>query len=94
MNLQDQSPNNRQWQSKIASLTIPRRLVVKDQTTKQWAPEKTEDLRDEKTGMLQPYIFLSFSRANYLGKTTEELLEMLYQVAERMVQYENRHRDP
>ncbi|OQE15993.1 hypothetical protein PENFLA_c029G08565 [Penicillium flavigenum] len=95
MNLLDQSPNNHQRQSKIASLTIPRRLVVKDRTTNQWVSKKTEDLRDEKTGMPQPYIFLSFSRANYLGiKTKEELREMLYQVAERMIQHENRHKDP
>lgn len=33
MNRLDQSPNNKQRQSKIGSLTIPKRLVVKDQTT-------------------------------------------------------------
>ncbi|KAJ5284598.1 hypothetical protein N7505_002578 [Penicillium chrysogenum] len=102
MNLLDQSPKNLQRQSKIASLTTPRRLVVKDRTTNQWVSKKTEDLRDKKTGMLQPYIFLSFSRANYLDKkangeftkTDEELREILYPVAERMIQYENRHKDP
>lgn len=71
MNLLDQSPNNNKRQSKIGGLTIPNRLVVKDQTTNQWAPKKTDDLRDKKTGMLQPYIFSSFSRANYLDKTQE-----------------------
>ncbi|CAI7661159.1 unnamed protein product [Penicillium palitans] len=95
MNRLDQSPNNKQRQSKIGSLTIPKRLVVKDQTTKQWAPKKTDDLRDEKTGMLQPYIFLSFSRANYLDKKEDdEFRKLLYPVAERMLGHENRHRDP
>jgi hypothetical protein len=89
MNLLDQYPKNDQRQSKIGGLTIPTRLVVKDRTTNQWAPRKTDDLRDEKTGMLQPYIFLSFSRANYLGKSKEELRKMLYQVAERMLRHEN-----
>ncbi|KAJ5516213.1 hypothetical protein N7527_007773 [Penicillium freii] len=95
MNQLDQDPKNTQRQSKIGGLTIPSRLVVKDQTTNQWVPKKTDDLRDEKTGMLQPYIFLSFSRANYRDITDdEELRKMLYSVAERMLQHENRDRDP
>lgn len=46
--------------------------------------------------MLPPYIFLSFSRANYPDKREkeEELRKMLYQVAERMIQHENLDRDP
>ncbi|CAI7635239.1 unnamed protein product [Penicillium viridicatum] len=95
MNQLDQDPKNTQRQSKIGGLTIPSRLVVKDQTTNQWVSKKTDDLRDEKTGMLQPYIFLSFSRANYRDITdVEELRKMLYSVAERMLQHENRDRDP
>ncbi|KAJ5211325.1 hypothetical protein N7491_011145 [Penicillium cf. griseofulvum] len=94
INVLDQSPNNDRPQSNIASLTIPRRLVVKDQTTNQWTPKKTKDIRDKKTDMLQPYIFLSFSRANYIDKSNEELRTMFYEVAERMLQHENLHRDP
>jgi hypothetical protein len=94
INVLDQSPNNDRQQSNIAGLTIPRRLVVKDQTTKQWTPKKTKDIRDKKTHMLQPYIFLSFSRANYIGKPDEELREMFYKVAEHMLHHENLHRDP
>ncbi|KAJ5511522.1 hypothetical protein N7453_003625 [Penicillium expansum] len=94
MNPLDQSPDNYRPQSNVASLTIPSRLVVKDQTTNQWTPKKTKDIRDKKTGMLQPYIFLSFSRANYPGIEKEELRKMLYQVAERMLQHENLHKDP
>ncbi|CAI7624937.1 unnamed protein product [Penicillium glandicola] len=91
MNLLDQSPRNPHRQSKVASLTIPRRLVVKDPTTGQWVARETEQLRAENTGMLQPYIFLSFSRANYLEKKTdEEIRQMLYQVAERMLRHENK----
>ena len=95
MNRLDQSPMNDQRQSKIGGLTVPNRLVVKDQTTNQWAAKKTADLRDEKTGMLKPYIFLSFSRANYLDKKTDdEIRKMLYPVADRMLRHENLHRDP
>lgn len=94
VNLLDQSPQNKKPQSKVAKLTIPRRLVVKDKATGQWVPRKTVELRDKKTGMLQPYIFLSFSRANYLDKTNEELRKMFYLVADRMLEHENARRDP
>jgi hypothetical protein len=94
VNVLDQSPENKQPQSKVAKLTVPRRLVIKDQATGQWVPKKTVELRDKKTGMLQPYIFLSFSRANYLDKTNNELRQILYLVAERMLEHENAYRDP
>ncbi|KAJ5360921.1 hypothetical protein N7517_010112 [Penicillium concentricum] len=94
INVLDQSPNNDRPQSNIDSLTIPRRLVVKDQITNQWAPKETDLIRDKKTGMLQPYIFLSFSRANYFPKSDEELRKMFYKVAERMLHHENNDRDP
>lgn len=87
----DQAPNNSKPQSKVARLTIPRRLVVKDTATGQWVVKKTSDLRDPKTGILLPYIFLSFSRANFLGMSDEALRPFFDRVAESMLAHENEH---
>ncbi|KAJ5168399.1 uncharacterized protein N7482_003993 [Penicillium canariense] len=93
VNVLDQSPENKKPQSQLTNLTIPRRLVVRDPQTKQWVAKETTELRDEKTGMLRPYIFLSFSRANYPGKEDHELRPFLYHIAEAMLKHENRKRD-
>ncbi|KAF3389097.1 hypothetical protein F1880_004021 [Penicillium rolfsii] len=90
VNVLDQSPENTKPQSQLTKLTIPRRLVARDPVTKQWVVKETSELRDEKTGMLQPYIFLSFSRANYLGKEDHELRPFFYRIAEAMLKHENR----
>ncbi|KAJ5749298.1 uncharacterized protein N7511_010994 [Penicillium nucicola] len=94
VNVLDQSPANNQPQSRVAKLTIPRTLVVRDRTTGAWIPTSTRELRDKKTGMLPPYIFLSFSRANFVGNNEADLRGILYSVAERMLEHENAHRDP
>ncbi|RHZ57684.1 uncharacterized protein CDV56_106674 [Aspergillus thermomutatus] len=87
----DQAPNNDQPQSQVARLAIPRRLVVKDAATGQWVAKKTNDLRDPKTGLLPPYIFLSFSRGNFLGKSDEALRPFFDRVAEGLLAHENEH---
>lgn len=94
VNILDQSPQNKKPQSQLTKLTIPRRLVVRDPETKQWVVKETTELRDEKTGMLQSYIFLSFSRANYLGKKDHELRPFFYRIAEAMLKHENRDKAP
>jgi hypothetical protein len=87
----DQAPNNDKPQSPVARLAIPRRLVVKDAATGRWVAKKTNDLRDPKTGLLPPYIFLSFSRANFLGKSDEALRPFFDRVAESLLAHENEH---
>lgn len=94
VNVLDQSPANKKPQSQLTRLTIPRRLVVRDPETHQWVVKETTELRDEKTGMLQSYIFLSFSRANYLNKSDNELRPFFYRIAEAMLQQENKLRLP
>ena len=94
VNVLDQSPGNKQPQSQLTKLTIPRRLVVRDPETHQWVVKETTELRDEKTGMLQSYIFLSFSRANYLNKSDNELRPFFYRIAEAMLKQENKARLP
>jgi hypothetical protein len=94
VNVLDQSPENKKPQSQLTKLTIPRRLVVRDPETQQWVVKETTELRDEKTGMLQSYIFLSFSRANYLNKSDNELRPFFYRIAEAMLKQENKSRLP
>ncbi|KAJ5893837.1 hypothetical protein N7495_005528 [Penicillium taxi] len=92
VNVLDQSPKNKRSQSQLTTLTIPRRLVVRDPQTGEWVVRKTVDLRDQRTGMLRPYIFLSFSRANYIGKGESEMRQFFYQVAEKTLEHENLNR--
>ncbi|KAJ6033977.1 hypothetical protein N7460_000109 [Penicillium canescens] len=94
INVLDQSPANNHPQSTVAKLTVPRSLVVRDEVSGAWVSKNTKDLRDKKTGMLPSYIFLSFSRANFVGTDEVKLREILYSVAERMLEHENVHRDP
>lgn len=93
VNMLDQSPENTKPQSTITKLMIPRRLVVKDKSTGRWVVKMTDDLRDKHTGMLQPYVFLSFSRANFVDIDDIILRPFFYRVAEAILEHENKHRD-
>lgn len=93
VNILDQSPNNKKPQSTITKLMIPRRLVVKDKSTGKWVVKMTDELRDKHTGMLQPYVFLSFSRANFLGVDDTKLRPFFHRVAEEVLERENDRRD-
>lgn len=96
MNILDQSPDNPNPQSTITKLTIPRLLVVwnPDKGEKgEWETKETAKLRDEKTGMLPPYIFLSFSRSNYPADD-DVLKPFFYSIVQSILDNENANRDP
>lgn len=93
VNTLDQSPINPKPQTSITKLTIPRFLVVWDKKLGRWETKETCHLRDEKTGMLEPYIFLSFSRANYAAND-EKLRPFFHSVAKEILDYENAGKDP
>lgn len=93
VNTLDQSPTNPKPQTTISKLTIPRFLVVWDKKERRWEVKETIQLRDENTGMLEPYIFLSFSRANYAA-SDEELRPFFHSVAKEILGYENAGKDP
>lgn len=98
VNILDQSPRNRNPQSNITRLTIPRLLVVKDKG--QWVAKETSKLRYD-TGMLPPYIFFSFSRSNYpandgTGKPADNktLRPFFHSIAQSILDHENKGRGP
>ncbi|KAJ5279764.1 hypothetical protein N7478_005136 [Penicillium angulare] len=93
INALDQSPGNPRPQSNITRLTIPRRLVVWDKEKSEWVARDTTQLRDKTTGILQPYIFLSFSRGNYPADD-DTLRPFFHKVAQSILDRENAHRDP
>jgi hypothetical protein len=86
----DQSPENKMIQSEAAYLNLPRRLVVKDKDEEnKWETRQTEHIRNRLTGVLQPYIFLSYSRASFV-MSDEQRHEYLHRVAKAMIARENR----
>jgi hypothetical protein len=87
----DQDPENKRSQTALARLTVPRFLRVRDQQS-QWVVKETRELR-KATGMLPPYVFLSFSRDNYRDMTENERREFLDRAAEAVLKHENRERD-
>lgn len=95
MNILDQSPKNPNPQSTITKLTIPRLLVVwnPDKGEKgEWETKETSKLRDGKTGMLPPYVFLSFSRANY--PADDNMLQpFFYSIVQSILDHENSRRN-
>lgn len=93
VNVLDQSPANSKPQSNITKLTIPRLLVAWNKAKGLWEARETGQLRDEKTGMLQPYIFLSFSRTNYPAGD-ETLRSFFHSIAQDILDRENASRDP
>lgn len=94
MNILDQSPEKPIPQSSnITKLTVPRILVVWNPDKGGWEATETTELRDENTGMLQPYIFLSFSRANYPADDNE-LKPFFYSIAQNVLDRKNASRDP
>lgn len=93
VNVLDQSPGNPKRQANITNLTIPRLLVVWDADKGQWEAKETDELRDKTTGMLQPYIFLSFSRSNYPADD-KKLRPFFHSIAQSILDRENASRDP
>ncbi|KAJ6036367.1 hypothetical protein N7540_000646 [Penicillium herquei] len=93
INILDQSPENPRPQSNITRLTIPRRLVVRDKDDGKWIAKDTSKLRNPKTGMLQPYVFLSFSRGNFAADD-DTLRPFFHTVAESILEHENSNRGP
>lgn len=93
INMLDQSPDNKRPQASLTRLMIPRRLVVWDKEKKDWVAKDTSELRDKVTGMLQPYVFLSFSRGNYPAGD-EVLRPFFHNVAQSILDEENARRDP
>ncbi|KAJ5527541.1 hypothetical protein N7513_011700 [Penicillium frequentans] len=88
INRLDQSPDNDRPQASLTRLMIPRRLVVWDKEKKDWVAKDTSELRDKVTGMLQPYVFLSFSRGNY-GASDDVLRPFFHNVAQSILDEEN-----
>lgn len=88
----DQDPRTEQTQTALARLTVPRVLRVRDQQSGQWAVKETKELL-KSTGMLPPYVFLSFSRKNYPDKSEDELRIFFDRAAEAVLEHENRDRD-
>lgn len=93
VNVLDQSPSNTRHQANITNLTIPRFLVVWNAHKGQWEAKETSELRDKNTGMLQPYIFLSFSRSNYPADD-KKLRPFFHSIAQSILDRENASRDP
>ncbi|KAJ5777308.1 hypothetical protein N7520_000554 [Penicillium odoratum] len=93
INILDQSPGNTRPQSSLARLLTPRRLVVWDTDKEEWVAKETTQLRDKNTGMLQPYIFLSFSRGNY-SAGDDILRPFFHKIAGSILERENANRDP
>ena len=93
VNVLDQSPSNTKRQANITNLTVPRFLVVWDAKGGQWEAKETSELRDKNTGMLQPYIFFSFSRSNYPADD-KKLRLFFHSIAQSVLDRENASRDP
>ena len=88
INKLDQAPDNKKSQSKLAVEGIPRCLVIRNESG-EWEVKLTSELRDEKTGMLPPYVFLSFSRGNYRADDAP-LKQFFRQMAGRILDHENK----
>ncbi|KAJ5656056.1 hypothetical protein N7507_008006 [Penicillium longicatenatum] len=96
INILDQSQGNKKPQASLTRLMIPRRLVVWDKEKKAYIAKDTSELKDKVTGMLPPYVFLSFSRGNYPEKD-DVLRPFFHNVAQSILDRENKenaHRDP
>ncbi|KAL5337360.1 hypothetical protein BJX70DRAFT_249511 [Aspergillus crustosus] len=95
VNILDQSPKNKNPQSILTNITIPKRLVVKAENG-EWQVTDTKDLRSQETGMLEPYVLLSFKRASYFKRIPdkEELRLFFRSVAESVLREENATRNP
>ncbi|RDW86097.1 uncharacterized protein DSM5745_02739 [Aspergillus mulundensis] len=92
VNVLDQAPKHKEPQSDTHKLMIPKRLVVKG-ADGNWEAQDTKDLRDRNTGMLQPYIFLSFTRASYPADDSV-LRPFFHSVGEAILEAENKARLP
>ncbi|KAL4906974.1 hypothetical protein BDW74DRAFT_130949 [Aspergillus multicolor] len=92
VNVLDQAPGNLEPQSDTHKSMIPKRLVVKG-VDGNWEAKDTKDLRDRNTGMLQPYIFLSFTRSSYPA-VDSVLRPFFHSVGEAILEAENKARLP
>ena len=81
--------------SGIAYLNLPRRLVVKDDSTQEWVVREAKDIRDPISGTMPPYIFISYTGESFGGYTNPALRrQRLHHIAEQMVASENQlHKD-
>ncbi|KAJ6102900.1 hypothetical protein N7486_005327 [Penicillium sp. IBT 16267x] len=93
INILDQSRDNKKPQASLTRLMVPRCLVVWDEEKKDWVAKDTAELRDKETGMLQPYVFLSFSRGNYQAGD-DKLRPFFHNVAQSIMAEENEHYNP
>jgi hypothetical protein len=89
----DQDPDNKERQSEVGRLTIPRALRIRNKSTGLWETKETRELRDQTTHMLPEYILLSFSRENFPGRGEEFFKEYFDRVAEKVLHVENKRRE-
>ncbi|PLN82610.1 hypothetical protein BDW42DRAFT_166220 [Aspergillus taichungensis] len=71
----------------VAMLTFPRRLVVRDSQTGDWAVKKAVDLRHPSTGALPRYIFMSYSPSCF--PNVPNIKEYINEAGKAMIEYEN-----
>ncbi|QKX63318.1 uncharacterized protein TRUGW13939_10488 [Talaromyces rugulosus] len=91
INRLDQAPDNPEHQSEIGRLSIPRLLRVK--TSGKWKTKETRYLHDKATRMLPEYVLLSFSRANFPGRSVAFFEEYFDRVADTILAQENKKRE-
>ncbi|PLB39790.1 uncharacterized protein BDW47DRAFT_130616 [Aspergillus candidus] len=71
----------------VAMLRFPRRLMVCDSETKDWAVQKAVDLRKPSTGALPRYIFMSYSPSCF--PNVPNIKEYINEAGKAMIAHEN-----